>query len=210
MPVVRPYRCVATSVGGFVQQLAVAYVCRGYHFYSSSVIPDDKDPAEVDEKLIARYGIACSKWERARRKRAGIASVQYLRHRRSIVIVATKGSGRFFEEEAFRDFRRRPFYFAGYSISCKRGRDGRLHPSVRLSRRQMALLKAFVMEAAVRRDVASLGRFFSSLDVEPYAPVVRQLFELLRLANRVRAPLRLEPVPHSCLPLRRRVLRPFD
>jgi hypothetical protein len=193
-----------------VQQLAVAYISRGYWYYSASVIPDGKDPASVDAKLIARYGIDCSRWERARRKRAGQASVQYLRHDRSIVIVATKGSGRFFEDQSVRDFRRRPLYFAGYSISCRKGTDGRLHPSVRLSRRQMAELKAFLMEIGVRRDVATLSRFFATLDVEPYAPVVRQLFELLRLVNRIREPIRLEPVPHSCLRLRRRVLRPFE
>lgn len=207
----RPYRCVATSVGGFVQQLAVAYVARGYHFYSSAIIPPEDDPERIDAKLIAKYGVDCSKWERARRKRAGIANVQYLRYGRFQVLVATKGSGRFHDEEPFEDFRRRPLYFAGYSISCRYDHTGAtLHPSVRLSRRQMSQLKAFLMEVGVRRDVATLSRFFSTLDVEPYAPVRRQLLELLRLVNRIRAPIRLEPVPVSCLRLCRRVLRPFD
>jgi hypothetical protein len=33
------YRCEATSVAGFIQQLAVAYVGRGYFFYVAGVIP---------------------------------------------------------------------------------------------------------------------------------------------------------------------------
>lgn len=207
----KPYRCVTTSVAGFVRQLAVAYVCRGYRFYSSAVIPPDKDPSAVDAKLIGRYQIDCSKWERARRKRAGIANVQYLRHGRFIVIVATKGTGRFFEDEEVRDFRRRPLYFAGYSVSSKMDRWGRAwHPHVRLCRRQMSELKSFLMEVGVRRDVGSLSRFFSSLDVEPYAPVRGQLLELLRLVNGIRAPIGLEPVPESCLPLRPHPVRPFD
>lgn len=207
----RPYRHLATSVAGFVQQLAIAYICRGYYYYSASVIPEEKDPVLVDAKLIARYGVDCSKWERARRKRAGQANVQYLRYGRFQVLVATKGTGRFFEDEPFDDFRRRPLYFAGYSISCKMDRQGEAwHPHVRFSRRQMSELKAFLMEVGVRRDVVSLGRFFATLDVEPYAPVVDQLFELLRLVNHIRAPIGLEPVPDSFLRLRRRVLRPFD
>jgi len=51
------YRCVATSVAGFVQQLAVAYVAHGYWFYVTGRVPEGKDPADVDRKLIARYEI---------------------------------------------------------------------------------------------------------------------------------------------------------
>lgn len=204
------YRCVATSVGGFLQQLAVAYVCRGYTFYSSFVIPPDKDPAAVDAKLVARYGVACSAWERARRKRAGIANVQYLRHDRFGVLVATKGAHRFFEDEDVRDFRRRPLYFAGYSISYRRGVDGRYHPSVRLAPRQYAIVKAAVCEAAAWRSSADVARMLAGLQVEAYAPVRRQLLNVHRAANRVLRAAGQEPVPVSCLPLRRRVLRPFD
>ena len=38
------YRCVATSVAGFVQQLAVCYIGRGYYFYVRGGIPAHKDP----------------------------------------------------------------------------------------------------------------------------------------------------------------------
>ena len=37
------YRCKAVSVEGFIQQLAVAYVSRGYLFYVSGKIPESKD-----------------------------------------------------------------------------------------------------------------------------------------------------------------------
>ncbi len=90
------YRCVAASVEGFVQQLAVAYVTHGYWFYVRGEIPERKDPAAVDQKLIERYGIAISKWARARRKRQGLANMQYLRHERTFVLLATKGQHEFF------------------------------------------------------------------------------------------------------------------
>ena len=85
------YRCVATSVAGFVQQLAVGYVARGYYFYVTGRIPEHKDPVHTDEKIIAQYGIGVSKWVRARRKRQGLANVHYLRYGTFFVIIASHG-----------------------------------------------------------------------------------------------------------------------
>ena len=117
------YRCVATSVEGFVQQLAVAYVTHGYWFYVAGEIPEGKDPAAVDRKIVERYGIAISKWARARRKRQVLANLQYLRYERTFVLVATKGRHDFFERESgsVRDIRRVPIKFAGYSIGWRTG-----------------------------------------------------------------------------------------
>jgi len=38
------YRCEATSVTGFIQQLAVGYVRHGYFFYVVGQVPEGKDP----------------------------------------------------------------------------------------------------------------------------------------------------------------------
>lgn len=204
------HRYIATTPGGFIQQLAVGYIARGYHFYSYSVVPSDKDPSAVDAKLIARYGCDASKWTRMRNKRNGVANVQYLRFDRFFVLVATSGVHRFFEDEPYRDFRRRSLYFAGYSVSHRLGQDGKLHPCVRLSPTQYGALKAWFLELATRRACAQLCQAFSSLDVEAYAQVRRQLLNIHRAVNDARDAAGLEGVPMSCLPLRRRVLRPFD
>ena len=50
------YRCEATSVAGFIQQVAVAYLARGYWFYVAGQIPAHKDLQTVDRKLIEKYG----------------------------------------------------------------------------------------------------------------------------------------------------------
>ena len=70
------YRCVAASVAGFVQQLAVCYVAHGYWFYVKGWIPEGKEPAKTDAKIIAQYGLDVSKWTRARQKKAGQARVK--------------------------------------------------------------------------------------------------------------------------------------
>jgi hypothetical protein len=60
------YKCVCTSVEGFIQQLAVGLIPHGYFFYVMGCIPEGKEPQRVDAKLIERYSIGVSKWTRAR------------------------------------------------------------------------------------------------------------------------------------------------
>lgn len=174
------YRCVATSVEGFVQQLAVAYITHGYWFYVAGTIPEGKDPAAVDAKLIDRYGIAISKWTRCRRKRRGLANMQYLRHGRFFVLLATKGRHEFFERESasIRDVRRKSIKFAGYSIGCRKGRDGRWHVSVRLTPEALAGVVDRLGRAGSKR-AAGVTRPNRERPLFGFAPVTRQLLAAL-------------------------------
>ncbi len=205
------YRWVATSVAGFVQQLAVSYIANGYWFYVAGRIPAGKDPARTDAKLIAQYGLEVSKWTRARQRKQGQASLQYLRHDPLFVLVATHGEHPFFAAEGrqIRDFRRQPLHFYGYSIGCRKGRDGKWHASVRIARERFAELKQWFAALAVHRSVEQLFQEFRRLAFEPYAPVRDQLRILLRAVNRRRQAANLELVPHHALRLRRSVTRPF-
>lgn len=205
------YRCEATTVGGFVQQLAVAYVQHGYWFYVTGHVPERKCRLAVDAKLIDRYDIAISKWARARRKQAGKANVQYLRYRRFFILIATRGEHRFFEDEpTFRDIRRDPLGFAGYSIGYKRGTDRKWHVSVRIHPTEYLRLKAYFLELATRRSTEKLTTEFQRIPFEPYAPVRRQLLNLLRAVNRVRKNAGYAQVQTSALRLRRRPLKVFE
>ncbi len=201
------YRCVATSIEGFVQQLAVSYIRHGYWFYVKGCIPPDKDPLAVDRKLIEQYQINISKWARARRKRAGNANVHYLRHERMFVLCATHGRHPFFEEETnlIRDCRRVPVKFAGYAISHRGG-----HSHVRIEQEQYKLIKAYLLELATRRNKLTLEREFFRLPFEPYAPVRRQLFNILRAVNRSRRQAGSEPLSSDCLRMKRRIVKPFE
>jgi len=205
------YRCVATSVEGFVQQL-VAYISSGYLFYVAGSVPAGKNPQGVDRKLIDRYGIGISKWARSRRKLAGEANVQYIRFERLFVLIATHGHHAFFlEEGGVRDVRSHPIRFAGYSIGYRRGVDRKYHASCRIAPEEYANLKAhFVGELARHRSVANLVEAFARIPWEPYAPVRRQLLNVLRAVNRRRKRSGYEPVPVSALRLRRRIVKPFE
>lgn len=206
------YRCVAGSVEGFVRQLAVAYIGRGYWFYVTGYIPPDKAPEPIDQKLIAKYEIDLSRWTRARRKKLGLANVQYLRYGRFFVLIATPGRHCFFEEEAgnLRDIREEPIRFHGYSIGYRRGwQDQKWHPSVRLELAYYQALQRRFEGLAVQRSAEHLAGALRALPIEPWAPVCRQLGSLLRRVNRQRKTAGLELLPATCLPPRRRPRSPF-
>jgi len=206
------YRCVATSVAGFVQQLAVSYVTAGYWFYVSGQIPLHKDPAKTDEKIIAQYGIDISKWARARRKKAGLANVHYLRFDRFFVIVATGGEHSFFtsERNQIRDIRREPLRFMGYSIGYRQARDGQTwHASVRICLDTYRELKRHFESMATYRSGEELVKEFRAMPYEPYAPVRDQIRCMLRAVNRRRRLAGLHPVPDDAVRSRRSPVRPF-
>jgi hypothetical protein len=199
-------------VAGFVQQLAVCYVARGYFFYVTGRIPDQKDPARTDAKILAQYGIGISKWSRARRKKEGLASVQYLRHGPFFVIIANHGEQPFFAEEAhhLKDIRISPIHFMGYSIGCRPSRQGGdLHVSVRIHAETYRELKARFERRAVQQSVEDLCRELHAIRFEPYAPVRDQLRGLVRAVNRRRKEAGLEPVPMTTLRQFRRPVKPF-
>jgi len=204
------YQCETASVEGFVQQLAVGYVQHGHFFYVTGQVPEGKDVYGVDAKLIERYGLDVSKWTRAREKGKGGASVRYIRCGRFFVLIATAGRHEFFEsEKGVRDLREHPLRFAGYSISYRRGVDRRFHVSVRIAPDEYLRLKAFFLDLACHRSVDGLVAEFSRLRFEPYAPVRRQLLNILRAVNRERYAAGFEPVPVAALRLRRRIVKPF-
>jgi len=219
------YRCVATSVAGFVQQLASCYLPHGYWFYVSGVVPVGKNPRAVDEKLLAKYGIGMSRTSRARRKAVGIANVHYIRLQRRFLLLATHGHHPFFDEEEknIRDARRVPIRLAGYSISVARGgfkgkrttggvlvRDDKWRVRVRIDQEWYRGLKAYLVDIAPHRSVSELAAELYHLPFEPYGPVRQQLLNLVRYINRSRAAAHLEPVSFDVLRYRRRIVRPFE
>ena len=102
----------------------------GYWFYVMGRVPDYKDPSSVDEKLIAKYGIAVSESTRGAGRNSAWRICNTFAIDRLFVILATHGRHFFKENEsgAVRDIRRVPIKFQGYSISYRPGgrtRQGR-------------------------------------------------------------------------------------
>jgi hypothetical protein len=209
------YRCEARSLEGFLQQLACCYIARGYHYYVVGEIPEGKDPRSIDARIIDRFGIDMSRFARARRKRAGLANAQYIRFRRFFVLLATepRGTHAFYLQHSpsqIRFIKDTPIALGGYSIGYHRGADRKWHVSVRIHPNRYRNVKAYLLDLATKRSLDKLEQEFLDLRFEPYAPVRRQLFSLLRAVNQSRAVAGLPKLPWSCLRLRRRIVRPFD
>ena len=208
------YRFEATSVEGFVQQLAVNYVARGYYFYVTGVVPEGKDPWAIDRKLMTKYDVAISKWTRSRRKAAGRPNVQYLRHGRFWVLIATRGKGHpFFVEErtTLKDIREEPLKFASYAVSARWWeKRGRWVAHVGIEQGFYKELKAHLVELALRRSAQKLEREFWNLPFEPYAPVRRQVVTIWKLVNEKRKVAGFPALSQDCLRLRRKICRAFE
>ena len=201
------YRCVATSLEGFIQQLAVCYVARGYFYYVLGKVPERKDPEEVDRKLIRCYGITPKKWERAYRKQQGLANMQYIRYRDTFVLLCSEGEHIFRARERgnLRDARKNGIQVGGYLISFRNG-----HVQVRIEPETYQHLKAYYVGLAVRRTQPALVEELYRAPFEPYAPIRRQMFTILREVNRRRKRAGYKLVPSSAIWLKRRVVKPFE
>lgn len=201
------YRCVATSLEGFIQQLAVSYVGRGYWFYATGKISGDKCLESIDRKLVEKYDITSKKWVRARRKSQGLANMQYIRFEDFFVLLATEGSHVFKEREReqIRDARRNALKFGGYQVAYRNN-----HVQVRIDDETYQLLKAYYVDLAVRRNKEFMVEEFYRFPYEPYAPIRRQAFNILRQVNRVRKRAGYEQLPTSCIWLKRRIVKPFE
>jgi hypothetical protein len=108
-----------------------------------------------------------------------------------------------------RDIKEHPVSFAGYSIGYHRGNDRKWHVSVRIHPERYRDMKAHLLDIATKRSVSNLVEEFQSFRFEPYAPIRRQLLNLLRGVNRERKVKGWDQVPVSALRLRRRIVRPF-
>jgi hypothetical protein len=230
------YRYEASSVEGFIQQIACNYLPHGYWFWISGIVPPEKDPAVIDRNLMTKYGIALSRQQRARRKAAGFANIHYIRYERFWLMLATHGRHHWFPEHTrvvidsktkqekletlFHDVRKTPIMLAGHSISYKQGFirrkgpqpltiDQGWHSRVQIGRDKYAELKAYYSEVATKKSAETLGRELYNLPFQPYAPVRQQLLNLLRLINTARHEAGLERLPSDVLRYQRKIVRPF-
>jgi len=219
-----PYRYLATSIEGVVQLIAASYLRHGYYWYMTGRIPSTKSAANIDEKLIRKYQIAISDWERSHRKKSGLANAQYLRFGDWFIILVTEGHHKLRtpcilggESENIRDCRRIPIRFRGYSISYRRAGitvpgevQPRWHAHVRIDGPTYSAMKSHFQRMAVHRSAENLAKEFKRIEFVGYAPIRRQLLNILRAVNRVRKQSGFEQLPYSVLNLKRTSVKVFQ
>jgi hypothetical protein len=183
-------RYLVKSPAHVVQYLACNLLPKGYLFYSTSWIPEGKDTALVDAKLLLAYDCHFAKEKVYRRKKAGHAAVKYLRCGQLCILLATKGRSPFFDREDWKDVRDNPIHVAGYSLSVNR-QTGKV--SARLHREAQRYLKReFTVLAS--SDLRECEAKIKSFPFLPFAGVRDNLFSLIRHLNECRRLLRKAPV----------------
>ena len=227
------HRYIAASVEGVVQLIAASYLRHGYYWYVTGQIPKHKTSTIVDEKLIDKYQINITDWERSRRKKAGIANAQYVRLDRWFVLMVTEGhhplkqtTDQGGEGNQLKDVRRYPIRIGGYSISYRRQGEGqksgritegesakpdvRYRAHVRIDEKTYSSLKARFESLAVHRNADTLLSEFQQLPFARYAPIRRQLLNLARLVNDRRKPHGYDPIPYTRIGLRRTPVKVYQ
>lgn len=216
------YKYVASTVDGFVQQLAVCYMRDGYHHYVMGYVREGKDPEATDKRILEKYRIPMSKGQRYRLRELGHTSLHYLRHGRTFVIVARKpkevdndeavDGHPFWREEAanIRRVKLCPIKYQGYSVSSRKDQFGKEHPSVRIAEDRFRELKAYFVGIAAKRREGDLVAELNDLPFARYAPVRDQLYEILRAVNKVRKGAGLKLLEHKFIKTSRPILRPFE
>ena len=211
------YRCEAQSPEAVVQLIAASYLRHGFYWYVTGSIPAGKDPAVIDRKLIGKFGIDVSEWQRRHRKQRGVANAHYLRYQQWFILLVSEGhhalkqpTGKGGEGEHLRDCRRSPIRFNGYSISYRRsgvtpagGPAPKWHAHVRIDDNTYRILKDRFIDLATHRTADTLGHEFGRIPFARYAPIRRQLLNILRAVNERRKQQNYELLPHSVLKLKR-------
>ncbi len=203
------YRVEATTIEGFIQQLAVRLVAKGYRYYVTGDVSGSKDPKATDLKIIRQYGLDISKFTRYRRKQLGIPAVQYLRYRNFFVLIATDDEGEhpFLQtEKDIKDIREIPIKFMGYSVSFRGG-----HACVRIERERFKELESYFIELAPKTSARHLEFELRRLDFEPFGPIRSQLLKMLRRINGIRKAAGLELlVSRRCFRFKPKSVKPFE
>jgi len=206
------YRHEAKSIDGFLSQL-VRYIANGRHYFYIRVrVPEGKDPRAVAEKLLDRYDIRKSRWQRKRRHLKQTASIHLLQYHEVIVIMLSKGEHKAFYADHQRqvsDIRRTALKAFGYSIRYTFSElEKRQKVFIRMDAETCRKVKAHMLTIGVwnsYRDKTALEREFRRLPYQPYGPVYAQLSSVARCVNRERRRRGFEAIDLACIKNKRRL-----
>ncbi len=142
----------------------------------------------------------------------GEGNVRYFRWNVFFVLMSTNGEHCFFENEYdIKDIRKFPIKVGGYSISVRR--DGRTkckadnsqyRVHIRIEEDRYKELTARLDHFATRMSANVLGAKLYEIPYRGYAPIRRQLYQLLRQVNRKRRRSGLSQLPTEVLYFDRR------
>ena len=194
--------CAAPTLGDFLYRVSLGGFRFGYYRYAVREIPVGKDLEKVDLKVMDAYGVTACRMRRLRQRRAGLASVQYVRFQRSFILMATDGTHAAFEQIRSVDVRSAPLHFRSYSVGLACGRV-----SVRVAKEVWCKVVAYQLARALG-DLGAVEQRLHELSFYRFPGVVAQVNQLAAAINCKRKQAGLDPIsPLPRLPRHRRFSR---
>lgn len=126
---------LCSSIGSLLFKVSVYAFPHGYYHYVHQTLPDGRDYAKIDSRIIEKYEVKLSKSRRSRVRKKGGTVCKYWRMGSEAFILATEGSPehRFFHEEAcYKDIRKQPLVIGYYTVGMLN--EGRTYVKLRKSR----------------------------------------------------------------------------
>jgi len=183
--------CEAPTLGDFLYRIALG----GFHFryfrYAVRSIPEGKDLQPLDRKLMDTYGVTSCRMRRLRQRRAGHASVQYVRYRSTFILMATEGAHATFSRIRSFDVRVAPLHIGShYTIGCSGDRV-----SVRIARSTWKKVEAYHVACALREHEVVEAKL-RGLSFYRFPGVVAQIKQLTAAINQRRKQAGLSAISH--------------
>jgi len=207
---------VAPNIDVFLSQVQ-RLVGWGYFFFCTFELAKDKDPEQLDAKLIELWNLDKPYWKREKRRRGRAPSIWYLRYDRFYVLLATHGKAPdggphpFFVEYQTTNICRYSLSCFGYQIRYPVSKETKRRKLfVRLSKETRDELRERLLSIAVKeryRDPESIEAVVASLPWQWYRPVREQVKVILKEVNKVRRYAGMKPVRLGCVPKRMRISR---
>jgi len=166
---------------GFLQM--IVYLCsRGYNFYCLTLFPIKKKQKweAVDKKLIERYRCNLSKFQKARKKKKGVANFAYLRWENHSLIMHTKGIIEVKVEDQFKDVKKIPILIrVSDNIEIKVYNDDGKY-TCRLSKDSYRGLKSVLWDIAKTKNLTKIKKEWDKLNGLPTYSGILEQKKLLR------------------------------
>jgi len=171
---------IAPTLGFFLRRIAIDYLRYGYYRWALRVIPPDRDPSQVDAKLIQLYGVTSCRTTRMRQRRRGRAVVQYVRWGHTFVLLATEGTHQQFDRLCSFDAREAPITIRAYTVGVR-------------SSKVVVEIRHQVWQAVVNRmhlktlcDRAIVETSITTLPFYRFPGVISQMRDLVKAVNQRR------------------------
>ena len=173
-------KCEASTLGHFLYRVAMCGFRYHYYRYAVIDIPEGKDLAATDKKLMQVYGVVRCRMKRFRQRQQGFASTQYVRFGHSFILMATEGEHSAFSNLKNYDVRTSPLHFHRYSIGLRGSTV-----SVEVEKRVWIAVERKVQRLALH-DRALIEARMSTLPFYRFSGVEKQKTDLMRKINRRR------------------------